>query len=448
MQLKTSTSVAPPGGRELGTALATATCALLGTSAPASAIAQDIGQWRVDAGGLYYSEQHRVSDYSVNVLARTQPFEDRLLSFSLSFDTLSGSSPNGAAPSAAPQAFPRPITLTSTSGGTVATGGGNFTVPAGALPLDNSFKDTRYAGSADWQRPMGRLGLVSFGGSLSTEHDYDHLGVDAHVAHDFNSRNTTLSAGVEWSDDSVTPIGGSPIPFTALSLNAASIGGSRAKHVSDALLGVTQVFTQHTIVQLNYSVSRSDGYLTDPYKVLSVVDPVTGSLTPGSARGIGLYLYEQRPDSRDKKSLFGLLKHDFGGNVLDSSLRLMTDDWGVRSQTLDMHFKWNLKTDNFLEPHVRFYKQTAADFYHTVLFAGAPLPGYATADERLAKFNALTVGLKYGAKTTAGQFAARIDLYHQMAKPSPDALVGSLRGLDLTPDLKAIVGEISYRFGR
>ena len=133
--------------------------------------------------------------------------------------------------------------MTRTSGGTVATGGGNFTVPAGALPLDNSFKDTRYAGSVDWQRPIGRLGLVSFGGSLSTEHDYDHLGVDAHVAHDFNSRNTTLSAGVEWSDDSVTPIGGSPIPFTALSLNAASVDGSRAKHVRDALLGVTQVFS-------------------------------------------------------------------------------------------------------------------------------------------------------------------------------------------------------------
>ena len=448
MQLTTSTSVAPRGGRELGAALASATCALLGTGSPAAAIAQDIGQWRVDTGGLYYSEQHRISDYSVNVLARTQPFEDRLLSFSLSFDTLSGASPNGAAPSAAPQAFPRPITLTRTSGGTVATGGGNFTVPAGALPLDNSFKDTRYAGSVDWQRPMGRLGLASFGGSLSTEHDYDHLGIDAHVAHDFNSRNTTLSAGVEWSDDSVTPIGGSPIPLTPLSLNAASIDGSRAKHVGDALVGVTQVFTQRTIAQLNYSVSHSDGYLTDPYKVLSVVDPVTGNLTTGPAPGIGLYLYEQRPDSRDKKSLFGLLKHDFGGNVLDSSLRLMSDDWGVRSQTLDVHFKWNFNTDNFLEPHVRFYKQTAADFYHTVLFAGTPLPGYATADERLARFDAITLGLKYGARTTLGQFAARVDLYRQMAKPSPDALVGALRGLDLTPDLKAIVGEISYRFGR
>ena len=90
----------PVPGRDLGAALATATCALLGTGTAAPAVAQDLGQWRVDAAGLYYSEQHRVTDYSVNVLARTQPFEDRLLSFTVSVDTLSGASPNGAAPSA------------------------------------------------------------------------------------------------------------------------------------------------------------------------------------------------------------------------------------------------------------------------------------------------------------------------------------------------------------
>ena len=66
----------------------------------------------------------------------------------------------------------------------------------------------------------------------------------------------------------------------------------------------------------------------------------------------------------------------------------------------------------------------------------------------LGKFDAVTVGVKYAAKTSLGQFGARLELYRQMATPSADALVGSLRGLDLTPDLKAIVGEISYRFGR
>ncbi len=274
-----------------------------------------------------------------------------------------------------------------------------------------------------------------------------HVGVDTRLARDFHNRNTTLSGGVGWSDDTVKPIGGSPVPLTALTESSPTTGNG-SKHVLDVLLGVTQVFTQHTLGQLNYSVSRADGYLTDPYKILSVVDPVTGDLAAGPDPGIGLYLFEQRPDSRDKRSLYGLLKHDFGGNVIDASYRVMTDDWGVDSQTVEMHYRWNFRSEKYFEPHLRFYKQTAADFYHTVLPAGGSLPIYASADYRLGDFDAVTLGFKYGAKTFAGQFAARIELYRQTATPSADALVGSLRGLDLTPDLKAIIAEVSYRFGK
>jgi hypothetical protein len=103
--------------RDVASALATATCALLGVGAPSAVLAQDIGKWDVDTAGLYYSEKGRVSDLSFNALARTQPFEDRYLNLTFSFDSLSGASPNGAAPSATAQKFPRPITLTRTSGG-------------------------------------------------------------------------------------------------------------------------------------------------------------------------------------------------------------------------------------------------------------------------------------------------------------------------------------------
>jgi hypothetical protein len=450
MQLKRRDKRAP-AAREVATALTTATCALLGTGAPSAVLAQDIGQWKVDTAGLYYGESGRVSDLSFNALARTQPFEDRYLNLTFSFDSLSGASPNGAAPSASTQKFPRPITLTRTSGGgTVQSGGGAFTVAPGDLPLDSSFQDMRYAGSVNWQRPLGRLGIVDFGGGVSVEHDYTHLGLDTHIAHDFNDRNTTLSGGIAWSDDSVDPIGGVPVPFSPLE-RSSGLGWtqtSQAKHVVDLLVGVTQVLGRHTIAQLNFSRSQADGYLTDPYKIMSVVDPVTGDLAPGPDPGSGLYLYENRPSSRTKDSVFGMLKRDFGGNVLDVSYRFMTDDWGVDSHTLDMHFRWRFSSDKFLQPHLRFYSQTAASFYHSVLFEGQAIPQYATADYRLGDMNAVTVGLEFGAKTSNGQFGARLELYRQSAKPSPDALVGSLRGLDLTPDMNALIAQLTYRFGR
>ena len=55
-----------------------------------------------------------------------------------------------------------------------------------------------------------------------------------------------------------------------------SSGGSDSKDVLDLLLGVTQVLWRVDILRVNYSYSDSSGYLTDPYKILSVVDPVTG----------------------------------------------------------------------------------------------------------------------------------------------------------------------------
>ena len=55
--------------------------------------------------------------------------------------------------------------------------------------------------------------------------------------------------------------------------------------------------------------------------------------------------------------------------------------------------------------------------------------------------------MKFGAKTSSGVFSARLEFYKQMGKPSPDALVGSLQTINLNPDLKALIGEISYKFG-
>ena len=124
---------------------------------------------------------------------------------------------------------------------------------------------------------------------------------------------------------------------------------------------------------------------------------MTGNPVAGPAgSGLSLYLFESRPETRDKQSLYGLIKRDFDGDVLEASYRYMTDDWGVDSHTVELRYRWSFGTERYLQPHVRFYQQTAADFYRTVLFDGAPLPTFATADHRLGEFDGLTVGVKYG----------------------------------------------------
>src|SRR4029078_1560649 len=100
--------------------------------------------------------------------------------------------------------------------------------------------------------------------------------------------------------DSVDPIGGVPVPFSPLE-RSSGLGwtqNSQAKHVVDLLVGGTQVFGRHTIAKLNFSRSQADGYLTDPYKIMSVVDPVTGDLAPGPDTGFGPYVSRKRPSSQ------------------------------------------------------------------------------------------------------------------------------------------------------
>jgi hypothetical protein len=72
-------------------------------------IAQELAPWDVDTGMLYYAEgDGRVRDASFNVLANKELREDGLLGLTLAFDSLTGASPSGAAPSTMPQTFTRP----------------------------------------------------------------------------------------------------------------------------------------------------------------------------------------------------------------------------------------------------------------------------------------------------------------------------------------------------
>ena len=130
------------------------------------------------------------------------------------------------------------------------------------------------------------------------------------------------------------------------------------------------------MLRLNYSYSDSSGYLTDPYKMLSVVDPVTGEPVVRAHRRRasqgpdGIYLFEHRPDTRRRQSLYGELRQDFSGKVLQLGYRYSTDDWEIDSHTLEARLRLPFGDSSYLEPHLRYYSQTAASFYRYSLADG------------------------------------------------------------------------------
>ena len=431
MQLKKKTPIS------IGASLAAATAGLLGQS-PGKVIAQELTPWEYDTAILYYSESDsRVQDFSLNLNARKEVREEGFLNLKLAIDTLTGASPSGAVPANSVQTFTTP------------SGGSSFSIAPGQQVLDPSFLDTRTAINANYEFPLARLTLLNVGISTSDEYDYTHTGMNMKLAHDFNDRNTTFSFGLAFANDSINPVGGAPVGLAPMTATGGNKQGDQSKDVTDILLGVTQVLNRHSIVQFNLSLSESDGYQTDPYKILSLVDPVSGD--PVAAPPLNglpyLYLYESRPATRDKQSIFGLYKRDIGGDVFDISYRYMTDDWDVDSHTVDLHYRWNFDSGSYLQPHVRFYSQTAAGFYHTVLFNGQPLPAFASADYRLSEFDGLTIGIKFGRPTERGEMSGRLEFYQQTGNSSPGSQVGSLQSFDLNPGLEAIVAQFSYKFG-
>jgi hypothetical protein len=67
------------------------------------------------------------------------------------------------------------------------------------------------------------------------------------------------------------------------------------------------------------------------------------------------------------------------------------------SDTAQLHLRWTMANrDRYLEPTIRWYRQTAADFYAPYLLGtDKPITGYESSDSRLGPFHALTYGLKY-----------------------------------------------------
>lgn len=376
------------------------------------------GKWQIDSSLLYYGEQDRVTAAEPVVNARRELGDDEFLDVKVVLDALTGPSHNGAPV--------RPYAQTFTS----PSGNGLYTTPAGTVPLDDDFHDTRGNVGVTWTRPLADpLWKSTLGANVSSEFDFFSLGVSGTLSRDFNKRNTTVTGGLSFENDTISPVGGVPIPLAQMDTgdpDAAKEGSDETKTVTDLLFGVTQVLGRNTIAQINYNLSMSSGYHNDPYKI--VADDSAGG-PPGE------FYYESRPDSRTKHALYGELKHALaGGDIVDGSYRFMTDDWGISSHTVDLRYRHLLGGDWFLEPHARWYSQTEADFWVEALDAPPVAGDNVSSDYRLGALTDTTFGLKVGKRLgETGEASVRVESFQQSGDTE-------------AADLSAVIVEFGYSF--
>jgi hypothetical protein len=422
----------------VNTALAAATCALLGT-VPAVQAAE--GVWEMDAALLYYGETDRVTAVEGVFSAKKDFGDEHIFSGKIILDSLTGASASGAVSQPNAQTYTRP------------SGNGQYVVDAGETPLDDTFKDTRVQLEAQWTQPLWDDMRGSTGIHLSKEYDYLSIAVNGSLAKDFNQKNTTVSAGLSLAFDTIDPEGGRPVAFSEMVIDQGQFANEQAyqatfdatrqestddKSTVDLMFGVTQVINRRMLMQFNYGYSMSDGYHTDPFKVLSVVND------QGLTQAL---VHEDRPTERTRQSFFWQTKYALDSGVADISYRYATDDWDINSHTIDSRLRFNLSGNTYIQPHFRYYQQGAAEFYQPFLLEGSALPTFASADYRLGEMTAYTIGLKYGMKMPSGnEWAFRLEYYQQDPKNAGFDAPGALQQLDLYPSVKAVIAQVSYSF--
>jgi hypothetical protein len=411
--------------------LRAAACILLAAGAPVVAHAETATpSWQFDVTGLAYAEKARTTIFEP-VARITRMFPDgQSFSAQVTLDAMSGASPSGAQPSG------KLVTTTSASGVTQ-------TSAASEVPT-KPFHDFRGAYALDWVRPIGFLTL-SAGGNLSRERDYQSVGWHGQGSLDLDHHLTTLSAGGGVNRDQIFPMGGTPAGMELATTHRILTMAHEHKTVTEGMLGLSRVLTRRWLFGLNGSRLHEDGYLTEPYKIVSVLSTVPGADTLG-VPVTDADLTENLPTKRNRSDVLASSVYHFESDVLYASYRYYWDDWGVKSHTVDLKYRIDLPQTDWLQPHVRFYTQTPADFFVFGLRQGSPLPKYATSDLRLGPLRSLTLGLGYGCPVpnSPGEFTVRGEYMRQWGDGHPATALGVQRSLDLFPSLDTFTLVAGY----
>lgn len=404
--------------------LALASCTLLSHGAH-NALAAEAEDWALDGSFLHYAEEDRITVDKLIGSLITNVSENDKIKVDLVFDTMSGSTPSGALQGAG--SF---VTITTPSGA------GGFSASTGNTALAE-FDDTRLGVAVDWEHTKNRTYRINYGSSISVEKDYTSFGLNTNYAQDTSSRIVTYSAGVAIAFDDVRKsTGGTPEPFEKYGQGQTLDNGSKV--TLDTIFGVTRVLNRRTLTQLNFTTGFIEGYLTDPYKLISRTQLITAGVPEDGFDEIDTY-YEKRPSSRQRSSIYTSLAHTTrNDNVLHMSYRYYWDDWDIVSNTLDFRLKLRYDDGFFIEPHFRIYDQTAANFYlfsiEQEIYGTSSFPEYASADYRLDKFDSTTVGINIG-KTFPGHGKLRVRL--EQIKWSYES--------SLFDENNAIVFQVSYK---
>ncbi len=308
---------------------------------------------------------------------------------------------------------------------------------------------------------------LDIGGGISIENDYESRFASLGGRFDFNQKQTTLNWGVSYTNsDTFATLDPDALPY--ISTDAYEISGcdftngnliplttpkvAASGHIENTCafdpqnaqfsrstavlhgnrqdwggqLGLTQVLDKNSLISLDLGYTRSTGYLANPYKVVyafkATFNPVQDfALTDGPNTSTQGAFVEVRPDERNQFNWH--LGYDHYIEPLDAAFHFnyhfAHDDWGIQAHTFEGDWVQPLGAGWTVTPRIRYYSQSAADFYTTGIFQiseaildsagnqiGSTLvqdfPKNYSSDQRLSGFGTLSGGVTVEKQFTKG----------------------------------------------
>lgn len=253
--------------------------------------------------------------------------------------------------------------------------------PRSVMVLSSASPETRNQANFGLSREWNEAALNVSGG-FSRENDYKSSFGNINGRIDFNQKLTSVKFGSGYTSSNISAIldhDASPyITKTAYAQQIEIKGGSEIlrgdRQDWTANVGLTQILTKTTVIDANVGFTHSNGYMENPYKVMTVifVDPNAlnnDQTTPiiGDVRA----LLEQRPNIRNQVSINSkyIQYIDAFDAALHLGYRLSTDDWGINTHTFDANWVQPLGSNWTFTPRIRYYSQDSANFYQPFLFS-------------------------------------------------------------------------------
>ncbi|MCQ8130186.1 DUF3570 domain-containing protein [Methylomonas rivi] len=238
---------------------------------------------------------------------------------------------------------------------------------------------------------------VDVGGGLSLENDYESRFVNWGGRLDFNSKLTTLNFSQSYTNSTVSALlDHDSLPYLGAigyELNGKDDNGY-IERFSDRLSGgnailhgkrediatnlsVTQVLSKSALAEAGVGYTHSSGFMENPYKATYAFfvapdsfDATTGVYSNLTGSGIATTAFtEQRPNKRNQVNLN--LRYVQHIAPLDAAMNLkynyFFDDWGINAHTFEGKWVQPLPWGLTVTPTIRYYSQSAADFYHPYL---------------------------------------------------------------------------------